>query len=89
MLVERAETAEALALLERVPETDEVRRVKAEARLGTVTPADDYDAELSDLLERVKGDDEARQRFVDILELMGPNDPRTASYRKQLTARLF
>jgi putative thioredoxin len=89
MLVERGETAEALALLERVPETDDVRRVKAEARLGTVTPDDDYDAELTDLLDRVKGDDEARQRFVDILELMGPNDPRTAAYRRQLTARLF
>jgi putative thioredoxin len=89
ILVERGDTTEALALLERVPETDDVRRVKAEARLGTVTPADDYDAELTGLLDRVKGDDEARQRFVDILELMGPNDPRTAGYRKQLTARLF
>ena len=63
--------------------------MKAEARLGTVTPTDDFDAELTELLERVKTDDEARQRFVDILELMGPNDPRTAAYRKQLTARLF
>lgn len=89
MLVERGETDEALALLERVPETDDVRRVKAEARLGTVAPADDYDDELTELLERVKGDDDARQRFVDILELMGPNDPRTSAYRRQLTARLF
>ena len=89
ILVERGETQEALALLERVPETDDVRRVKAEARLGTVAPSDDYDTELVDLLERVKGDDEARQRFVDILELMGPDDPRTAAYRRQLTARLF
>lgn len=89
MLVERGDTEEALALLERVPETDDVRRVKAEARLGTVTPVDDFDAELTDLLDRVKSDDDARQRFVDILELMGPNDPRTAAYRKQLTARLF
>ena len=29
--------------------------------------------------------DEAR--FLDILELMGPTDPRTAAYRKQLTAQ--
>jgi putative thioredoxin len=37
----------------------------------------------------VKGDDEARQEFVDLLEVLGPADPRTAQYRKQLTARLF
>ena len=37
------------------------------------------------LLERVKADDDARQQFVDILELMGPDDPRTADYRARLT----
>ena len=37
----------------------------------------------------MKDDDDARQEFVDILELMGPDDPRTADYRRQLTARLF
>ena len=47
---------------------------------------DDYDAKLTALLDQVKTDDEARQEFVDILELMGPDDPRTAEYRKQLTS---
>ena len=47
------------------------------------------DAALTALLDSVKSDDEARQQFVDILELMGPDDPRTAIYRKQLTARLY
>ena len=37
----------------------------------------------------MKADDEARQEFVDILELMGPDDPRTADYRRKLTAQLF
>ena len=37
----------------------------------------------------MKDDDDARQKFVDLLELMGPDDPRTARYRSQLTARLF
>ena len=41
------------------------------------------------LLPRVKADDDARQEFVDILELMGPDDPRTADYRRKLTAQLF
>ena len=49
----------------------------------------DYDATLTALLENVKADEAARQQFVDILELMGPTDPRTAAYRKKLTARLY
>jgi putative thioredoxin len=88
LLVERGEYEEALALLGRVPETDRVRRIAARARVGD-KPADDYDAKLSGLLGRVKADEDARQEFLDILELMGPDDPRTASYRKQLTSRLF
>ena len=61
----------------------------AAARLGNPAPTDDYDATLSGLLDRVKDDDDARQEFVDILELMGPDDPRTADYRRRLTAQLF
>ena len=52
-------------------------------------PTDDYDAKLTALLDRVRDDDEARQEYVDILELLGPDDPRTAGYRRQLTSRLF
>src|SRR6476469_8610749 len=88
LLVARGETEEALALLERIPESDRTRRVAALARVG-VQPDDDHDATLTDLLTRVKGDDEARQQSVDILELMGPDDPRTADYRKKLTRVLF
>nr|MDQ3312190.1 tetratricopeptide repeat protein [Actinomycetota bacterium] len=72
LLVERGETEEALALLERIPESDRTRKVAATARLGD-EPADDYDNELVGLLDRVREDDEARQRFVDLLEVMGPD----------------
>jgi putative thioredoxin len=88
LLVERGESDEALSLLARVPETDQVRHVAAQARLGHA-PTDDYDAKLAALLDRVRDDDEARQEYVDILELLGPDDPRTAGYRRQLTSRLF
>lgn len=88
LLVDTDRPDEALALLERIPESDATRRVAAAARLGG-EPADDHDATLTGLLDQVKDDDEARQRYVDILELMGPDDPRTAKYRKLLTARLF
>jgi putative thioredoxin len=88
LLVERGEHDEALALLERIPESERTRKVAAAARLGS-EPLDDYDATLTSLLDRVKDDDEARQSYVDILELMGADDPRTAEYRRRLTAKLF
>jgi putative thioredoxin len=88
LLADRDEGDEALALLARIPENDRVRRVAARARLGN-EPTDGYDAKLTELLGRVRDDDEARQEYVDLLELMGPDDPRTAGYRRQLTSRLF
>lgn len=88
LLVARGDTEEALALISRIPETERTRHLAAMARLGT-EPDDDHDATLTALLDQVKGDDDARQQFIDILEMMGPLDPRTAQYRKQLTARLF
>jgi putative thioredoxin len=83
------DVAEALALLERIPESAETRRVAALARVGADTTATDVTAELDGLLDRVKDDDDARQRYIDLLEVLGADDPRTAGYRKQLTSRLF
>lgn len=88
LLVKTERSEEALQILARIPETDEVRRVAATARLAA-DPVDDFDAQLTQLLDHVKADEAARQKFLDILETMGPDDPRTARYRKQLTARLF
>ena len=88
LLVADGRGEEALELLTRIPESERTRPLAAQARVGIV-PDDDHDETLTALLERVKSDDEARQQFVDILELMGPSDPRTADYRKKLTQRLF
>jgi putative thioredoxin len=94
LLVAKGETDEALGLLERIPETAETRRVAALARVGDELPAEgaageEVTAKLDALLDHVKDDDNARQDFVDLLELLGPDDPRTAHYRKALTSRLF
>lgn len=88
LLVDSGRGEEALALLARIPETERTRHLAAAARVE-LAPDDDHDATLTALLEQVKTDDEARQQFVDILELMGPHDPRTAAYRRKLASRLY
>jgi putative thioredoxin len=89
---EDGDTDEALALLGRIPETAETRRVAALARTGATdgeSSGDEITAKLDDLLDQVKADDAARQEYVDLLEVLGSDDPRTADYRKRLTARLY
>jgi len=86
-------TEEALALLARIPETAETRRVAALARVGArdgdIGGDQDIEGRLTMLLDQVKGDEAARQEFVDLLEVLGSDDPRTAQYRRALTSRLF
>jgi putative thioredoxin len=94
LLVEKGESTEALSLLDRIPESAETRRVAALARVGDELSAEgqaseELAAKLDALLDQVKDDDNARQDFVDLLELLGPDDPRTAHYRRALTSRLF
>ena len=95
LLIGRGDPAEALAVLGRIPETDVTRALAADARLleagvdVTDTGRDEIAAKLDDLLERVRDDDAARQEFVDLLEALGADDPRTNEYRRALAARLF
>jgi putative thioredoxin len=88
LLVDKGDPQEALRVLETVPETTDTRRVAALARTGD-DGLGDIDARLTALLDRVRDDDAARQEYLDVLELLGPSDPRTATYRKALTSRLF
>lgn len=87
-LVSVGKAEESLTLLARLPETERVRHIAATARLA-LNPVDNFDDQLVALLEQVKDDETSRQEYLDILEAMGPADPRTAKYRKMLTARLF
>ena len=91
ILLDRSEPEAALELLARVPETPAVRVLAAEARLAgqNVALGDDVSSLLDGLLERVRDDEAARQEFIDVLETLGPDDPRTTGYRKALATRLF
>ena len=91
MLVDRGDTDEALTILARIPETAETRALAAHARLAEreVDVTDGASAVLDSLLDRLRDDEEARQEYLDLLEALGPDDPRTLQYRKALSARLF
>ncbi|CAA9267473.1 MAG: FIG000875: Thioredoxin domain-containing protein EC-YbbN [uncultured Acidimicrobiales bacterium] len=92
LLVDRGETAEALSLLARIPDGAEARRIAALARMGgadPVTSDDGVESRLDALLDRVREDTDARQEFLDVLEVLGAEDPRTPRYRRALTSRLF
>jgi putative thioredoxin len=60
-----------------------------EAPAPAAPPDDDYDRELEGLLPSVCTDEDAKARFLEILETMGADDPRTAGWRRRLTAQLF
>ena len=94
LLIDDGRAAEAADLLGRIPETPEIRRLIALARVqgagdAPAGGAAGVEAELAELLGSVKADEDARQRFVDLLEVLGPDDPRTAAWRKRLSAALF
>lgn len=93
LLVDRGDNDEALALLQRIPESAETRHVAARARTGPEAQSSvataEVDVKLAALLPKVKTDDAARQEFVDLLEVMGADDPRTSEWRKKLTTALF
>ena len=91
LLIDDGRVEEAVSLLERVADTPEVRRLLAMARVQDVSDSQpqDIESELAELLTQVKIDEDARQRFVDLLEVLGPDDPRTSSWRKRLSAALF
>ncbi len=79
---------EAMQILARIPESPETRRLAALARTGDAG-AGDIDATLAELLPKVKADEDARQQFVDLLEVLGGSDPRTAEWRRKLSTALF
>ena len=87
LLVSQGEVDTGLQLLERIPESAETRRITALARTGGI--GEDVEETLAELLATVKTDDEARSRFLDLLEALGPDDPRSALWRRKLSTVLF
>ncbi|MEZ5342823.1 MAG: thioredoxin [Acidimicrobiales bacterium] len=90
--VDAGRNDEALELLSRIPETEQVRHIAALARVGAdaaQAAEDEIVGQLAELLTTVKTDDDARKKFVDLLEVLGAENPTTAVWRKKLTTQLF
>lgn len=90
LLIDAAKTAEALEFLARVPENDLTRPIAARARAAEAAgDVGDVEARLTSLLPNVRDDDQVRQEFVDLLEVLGPNHPNTAIWRRKLSTQLY
>ena len=91
LLVEQGRANEALDVLKPFPEVGPVGHLAARARLlvAGVDLGPGTDDRLEELLGRAKEDEVARQELIDLLEALGPDDPRTAKYRRGLASRLF
>ena len=90
LLIDAGNNEEALQFLARIPESDVTRPIAARARAAeSAGDVADVEARLTTLLPKVKNDDEARQEFVDLLEVLGPNHPNTGLWRKKLSTQLF
>lgn len=88
LLIEQDQADTALELLGRIPESPETRHLAALARNGA-PEQNEIVTKLDDLLTKVKTDDEARQEFVDLLELLGPENELTGEYRRKLSSALY
>ena len=89
LLIERGDDgdkSEALTLLERVPQNPDVRHLAALARAEAV---EDIDSRLNELLALAREDDEARQAFIDLLEVLGSNNPKATEWRRKLASTLY
>jgi putative thioredoxin len=95
LLIDRGAAEEALELLSRQSQTNEVKRMAAAARLLLSGDIDftDPEAALPMLLDQVAagGDDrdKARLAMIDIFDVLGPDHPLTVDFRKRLASALF
>jgi putative thioredoxin len=91
LLVDAGSNHEAMQLLERVPESAETRTIASLARVGAEARQSESEpiiAELAQLLPTVKTDEVNKQRYVDLLTVLG-DDPRVADLRRKLASALF
>ncbi|MBF82097.1 MAG: co-chaperone YbbN [Actinobacteria bacterium] len=86
--VENGRSEEALDLLKRIPESPETRHISAQARTGDRSETEILER-LDNLLKIVKSDENAREEFVDLLDVLGPENSETKTYRQKLSREIY
>ncbi len=83
--------ADAVTLLTPFQSQLAAKTLLARATLATkgVTLGGDIDLTLDHLLEQAVADPAAREQFVEVLDALGPEDPRYVTYRRRLASRLY
>jgi len=91
ILVESDRADEAIELLEPFASQLAAKTVLARARLASagVRLDGDIDLTLEHLLEQSAADEGARASLIEILDALGPEDPRYVSFRRKLASRLY
>lgn len=82
---------EAEAVLEPLADVLEVKTVLARVRLARqgVSLEGDLDLVLEHLLEQAGSSEEARTHLLEVLDALGPEDPRYVAFRRRLASRLY
>ena len=84
-----AEAAQLLVPFTALNEAQDLLSLAVETEEALVQLFEATSAEFEGLLGKVKTDEEAKQRALELLEFLPPADPRTVALRKRFSARLF
>ena len=79
---------EAIAILKKIPESGETRRIVALARTGDISN-EEIIRKLDSLLETVSENEDDRKQYIDLLDVLGPDSEEATSYRRKLASILF
>ncbi len=91
LLVSSERASEAIELLTPFGNVLAAKTVLARARLSIsgVSIDGDVDLTLEHLLEQAGTDESAKANLLEMLDALGPSDPRYVAYRRRLASRLY
>ena len=92
LLLDDGRASEAVEVLAPIPDDDDTRELVEAARSGALPTGERtrIEGRLTELLDLVKVDDEARGEFIGLLDELSVGDPTAVGeWRKKLSIRLF